>query len=140
MKHLTLVTIALVFVGCANLTPQQRALLGSAETIASVAATAAATVYGGPAAGQLASAGLSALGQVLQGYTGMEVPKAVVENSPGIAGVGAAVAAIIPPQPVSQKTVDTVNRAAAIAATLKSANILPIVQPSPPPVQTPPVK
>src|SRR6266404_6608670 len=96
MKKLPLILVALVVVGCTNLTPNQRALLSSAETIASVAATAAATFYGGPVAGQLASAGLSALGTVLQGYVGTTVPTTVVQNSPGIAGVGAAVAAQIP--------------------------------------------
>jgi hypothetical protein len=132
MKKLLLLLSLAVF-GCTSLTPNQRAFLSSAETIASVAATAAATYYGGPAAGQLASAGLSALGSVLQGYVGTTVPKAIIENSPGIAGVGAAVAAVLPPQPVSQKTVDTVNKAAAIAATLKAANIIPLVPPTPSP-------
>lgn len=126
-----------ILASCAELTPQQRALLSGAETIASVAATAAATFYGGPAAGQLASAGLSALGTVLQGYVGSTVPKAIVETSPGVAGVGEAVAAVLPLSPVSQKTVDNVNKAAQIAPTLKPANIIPSV---PVPVASPPPK
>lgn len=129
MKKLIILTLCLV--GCANMTPQQKALLSSAETIASVAATAAATVFGGPAAGALASAGLSALGSVLQSYVGLDIPADVIHNSPGITGVGAAVAQIIPKQNVSQKTVDTVNQAATIAAGLKAVNVLPLVAPSP---------
>ncbi len=125
--RITSILTALIVMGCTNMTPQQKAIATNAETLASIAATAAATFYGGPVAGQLASAGLSALGQVLQGYVGTTVPKAVVENSPGIAGVGAAVAAQIPSKtPISQSTVNTVNRAAAIAAALKSADLVPI--------------
>ena len=136
MKRLILT--ALVLASCTNMTPQQKVWLSSAETIASVAATAAATVYGGPVAGQLASAGLSALGTVLQGYIGMTIPKAVIENSPGIAQVGQAVADILPAQPVTQHTVDTVHKAATIAATVKASNLVPIVQPAvtPPPKPT----
>jgi len=132
MKRLILTIVVLATFGCANMTPNQRALLSSAETIASVAATAAATFYGGPVAGQLASAGLSALGTVLQGYVGTTVPKVVIENSPGIAGVGQAIADILPAQPVSQKTVDTVHKAAVVAATIKASNLVPIVQPTAP--------
>lgn len=138
MKRFSLL-LALTLCGCAELTPNQRALLSGAETIAATAATAAATFYGGPAAGQLASAGLSAIGSVLQGYVGTTVPKAIIENSPGIAGVGQAVAAALPPRPVSQETVDIINKAAGIAATLKASNLVPITPPraSPPPTPAP---
>jgi hypothetical protein len=125
---------SLFFAGCANMTPQQKAIATSAETLASIAATAAATYYGGPQAGQLASAGLSGLGSVLQGYVGLTVPTAVVQNSPGIAGVGEAIAAQIPSKtPISQSTVDMVNRAAAIAALLKAADVMPIPAATPAP-------
>ena|SRR5882724_7506614 len=137
MKKLILTIVMLATFGCVNMTPNQRALLSSAETIASVAATAAATFYGGPVAGQLASAGLSALGTVLQGYVGTTVPKVVIENSPGIAGVGAAVASILPQQPVSQKTVDTIHKAAIVAESIKGSNLVPLVQPTPVPAPAP---
>jgi hypothetical protein len=132
MKNIALSILCLIAFGCANVTPQQQAFITSAETLASIAGTAAATYYGGPQAGALASAGLSGLAAVLQGYVGMKVPTAVVQNSPGIAGVGAAIAAQIPSKtPISQKTVDMVNRAAAIAAALKGADLMPVPTPSP---------
>jgi hypothetical protein len=119
-----------LMLGCANLTPRQQMIATSAETLASIAATAAATYYGGPAAGRLASAGLSALASVLQGYVGAKVPPNVVQAAPGVAGVGEAVAAALPPRPVSQSTVDALNRAAAIATALKPADIAPVVTPA----------
>ena len=135
MKRIVL--IALVLASCTNMTPRQQAFLSSAETIAGVAATAAATFYGGPVAGQLASAGLSALGTVLQGYVGVTVPKAIIENSPGIAGVGQAMTDILPQQPISQKTVDTIHKAAVVAESIKAANLVPIVPPKPAVTPTP---
>lgn len=106
--------------GCSTLTPTQRgALLVGAETLANIAGTAAATYYGGPAAGQLASAGLSALGSVLQGYVGATVPTAVVQATPGVGNVGEAVAGVIAPNhTVSQGDVNIVNQAAKIASAL----------------------
>lgn len=117
----TLVAIgALAFFqpACSTLSASQKgALLVGAETLANIAGTAAATYYGGPAAGQLASAGLSALGSVLQGYVGATIPASVVENTPGVANVGAAVADVIAPnKAVSQGDVNIVNEAAKIAA------------------------
>jgi len=105
---------------CSTLTASQKgALLVGAETLANIAGTAAATYYGGPAAGQLASAGLSALGSVLQGYVGAAIPTAVVQATPGVANVGEAIAGVIAPNhTVSQADVNIVNKAAAIAATM----------------------
>jgi len=105
---------------CSTLTSTQRgALLVGAETLANIAGTAAATYYGGPAAGQLASAGLSALGTVLQGYVGATVPTSVIQATPGVANVGTAIAGVIAPDhTVSQADVNTVNKAAAIVPTL----------------------
>ncbi len=92
-------------------------MLATSETIANVAISAAATAYGGPAAGQLASEGLSALGSVLQGYIDKPVPVAVVKASPGVASVGKAVQPLIPvDKPITQSDVNTVYKAAAIAA------------------------
>src|SRR5258705_6628973 len=104
--------------GCAYLqTPQGSALLTTSETIANVALSAAATTYAGPVAGQLTSAGLSALGKVLQGYINKPIPPAIVKASPGVAGVGSAVAPLISPaKPVTQADVNAVYQAAAIAS------------------------
>jgi hypothetical protein len=117
-----LAIVALTFFqpGCSMLTASQKgALLVGAETLANIAGAAAATYYGGPAAGQLASAGLSALGSVLQGYVGASIPATVVQATPGVANVGQAVAAVIAPNhAVTQTDVTTVNKAAAIASTL----------------------
>src|SRR5271166_1044230 len=97
--------------GCSTLSsPQAGALLVSAETLANIAGTAAATYYGGPAAGQAASAGLSALAAVLQGYVGSKVPAPVVQSTPGVHGVGAAVTPVIAQnQTVTQTDVNLIN-------------------------------
>jgi hypothetical protein len=124
MKTLRILCALLLF-GC-TFTPQQQELILNAVTIANVAATAAATTFGGPAAGQLASAGLSALSVVLQGYIGKNVPKVVVASSPGVGIVGPKVAELIPDnKPVTQDMVNAVNRAAVIAKDLKPADIKP---------------
>jgi len=89
----------------------------TSEAIANVALSAAATTYGGPVAGQLASAGLSALGTVLQGYINKPIPPSIVKASPGVKGVGAAVAPLISPaRPVTQSDVNAVFQSASIAA------------------------
>ncbi len=109
--------------GCSILTPAQKgALLVGAETLANIAGTAAATYYGGPEAGELASAGLSALGSVLQGYVGATVPTSIVQATPGVANVGTSVSAVISPnRTVTQSDVNTVNAAAQVAQTLNIA-------------------
>lgn len=109
-------------IGCADTkqylqTPQGKAVLSTSETIAHVALEAAAQNFGGPTAGRLASAGLDALGAVLQGYIDKPVPPAIVKASPGIRPIGNAVAPLIPAgKPITQADVNTVYRAAAIAA------------------------
>jgi len=116
---------------CSTLTSTERgALLVGAESLANIAGTAAATYYGGSEAGELASAGLSALGSVLQGYVGASIPTAVVQATPGVGNVGEAVASVIAPnKTVSQSDVNTVNAAAQIASTLNVAG--PAVSPAP---------
>jgi hypothetical protein len=90
------------------------------EAVASVAVNAAATTYGGPIAGQLASAGLNALGAVLQGYLNKQIPPAIVRASPGITSVGTAVAPLVSAtKPVTQNDVNAVFNAAKIAAKSK---------------------
>lgn len=120
-KHLALiiaVTACLaIMAACSTLTPTQGALLVDASTLAQIAGTAAATAYGGPAAGQLASAGLSAVGAVAQGYVNSKIPATVVVATPGITGVGNAIAEVISPQKtVTQGDVNTINAAAKILA------------------------
>ncbi len=111
-----------LFTGCADTqqylqSTQGKAVLATSETIAQVALEAAATNFGGPTAGKLASAGLDALGSVLQGYIDKPVPLSVVKAAPGVQGVGKAVAPLLAPgNPVTQADVNAVYQAAAIAA------------------------
>jgi hypothetical protein len=109
--------IAFMQPACSSLTSGERgALLVGAEALANIAGSAAASYYGGSQAGELASAGLSALASVLQGYIGATVPASVVQATPGIANVGTAIAPVISTdKPVSQSDVNTINQAAAIA-------------------------
>jgi len=104
--------------GCGTLSNAQTgALTVNAEALANLAGTAAATYYGGPAAGQAASAGLSALGAVLQGYVGTQVPAAIVQATPGVQGVGAAVLDVLAQNhAITQSDVNAINEAAAIEA------------------------
>ncbi len=110
-----LLACCLIISSCAYLgSPQGQALLTNGETIAQVALEAAATNFGGPLAGKLASAGLDALATVLQGYIGRLVPKPIVVATPGIKGVGPAVAPFISSsKPVTQADVNAVFKAAA---------------------------
>jgi hypothetical protein len=116
-------TLVYLLPGCSSLsTAQEGALLVGAETLANIAGTAAATYYGGPQAGELASAGLSALGSVLQGYVGSKVPTQVVEATPGVANVGEAVAEVIAPnRTVNQSDVNVVNAAALIVKSVSAS-------------------
>jgi hypothetical protein len=104
--------------GCGTLSNAQTgALLVNASALANLAGTAAATYYGGPAAGQAASTGLSALGTVLQGYVGSQVPASVVQTAPGVQGVGTAVLNVLAQNhKVTQADVNAINEAAAIEA------------------------
>jgi hypothetical protein len=113
-------SLALFQPACGTLSASQKgALLVGAETLANIAGAAAATYYGGPAAGQLASDGLSALASVLQGYVGATIPTTVVRATPGVANVGDAVAPVIAPNhTVTQADVNAIDQAAEIASTL----------------------
>jgi hypothetical protein len=82
-------------------------------------------------AGQLASAGLSAAADVMQGYVDKQPPLKVAAASPGVAGVGQKVVAYLQKKGwVTQSVVDTIHDAAAIAANVT-------VKPSPTPSATP---
>lgn len=114
MKKLLLVPV-LLLVSCATLTPFQGALIVDASTLAQVAGTAVATYYGGAAGGTLASAGLSALGYVFQGYVGSKIPGGVVTATPGVGNLGTAVVGLFNlSKPVTQTDVTKINAAAAI--------------------------
>ncbi len=124
MKKLLILPL-LVLCSCSNTgsflsSPQGAAAIASATQIASVAVAAAATQYGGQAAGQYASAGLNALGSVMQGYVGYVAAQKTVVAAPGVANVGNAVAPLIPTTtPITQTDVNTVYQAAAIASKTK---------------------
>ncbi len=126
MKIIKLLVISILCVSCANMTPQQQAIATTATNLATIAVSAAATFYGGPAAGALASAGLSGLASVVQSYVGNKIPAAVITASPGVAGVGPALVTIISPNHVvTQSDANKVAQAAAIADTLKTAVVVP---------------
>lgn len=112
MKSLLLLVI--FFGGCAQLqTPTGQAVLSTSQVIAKTAVEAAATTYGGPLAGQLAGAGLDALATVVQGYINKPVPTPIVKASPGVAGVGSAVAKLLSnTKPVTQTDVNILYQAA----------------------------
>jgi len=112
-RQVRLLCAVLLLPGCATLTPQQGAIADDAITVAQIAGTAAAAVYGGPAGGQLAGAGLSALATVLQGYVGSKIPPAIVATSPGVPAVAQAVLPLISTnKTVTQADVNTVWTAA----------------------------
>jgi len=123
MKRTIALLTFLIFAGCTGpITPQQEAILTTAGTVARIAAQAAATYYGGPAAGALASAGLDALAVNMQAYIGHPIPPGVVKAAPGVEGVGAALVPLIAPNHVvTPADAAKVERAAAIAKTLKPA-------------------
>lgn len=127
MKTLKLILVAVLCTSCASMTLEQRtAIETTAMNLARVAVSAAATVYGGPAAGALAAAGLDGLATVIQGYVGNKIPPAVVTASPGVAAVGPALATLIAPNHVvTQADADKVAQAAAIAAQLKTVVVVP---------------
>jgi hypothetical protein len=79
--------------------------------------TAVARHYGGANAGELASAGLYATADVLQGYVDKKPPLEVAANSPGVAGVSQIVVSYLKRKGfVTQKTIDNLHAAAEIAA------------------------
>lgn len=86
--------------------------------VASIGVRAAATYYGGAVAGEMASDGFSAIASVAQSYLGQTIPANVVTASPGVAGVGPAIATLIPSSHViTQSDVNKLNAAASLATT-----------------------
>lgn len=93
--------------------------------IAKDTVTAVAKHYGGAEAGALASAGLSATADVLQGYVDKKPPLEIAANSPGVQGVSQIVVRYLKTKGwITQKTVDNLHQAAQIAehATVSTVN------------------
>jgi hypothetical protein len=105
---------ALAFTGCST-----QSLISN--KLAQSAVTAVAKHYGGKQAGELASAGLSATAEVLQGYIDKKPPLEVAANSPGVKGVSQIVVDYLKTKGwITQKTVDNLHAAAQIAANATS--------------------
>lgn len=129
-RYILPIVIALLCMSCATLTPNQQAIATTATNLARIAVQAAATYYGGPAAGELAAAGLNGLASVVQSYVGHPIPPEVIQASPGVSGVGAAlITEIAPNHKVSQADADKVAQAARIAALIKPAIVVPTKSP-----------
>lgn len=106
--------LLLVLSGCATATWQAQL---APDSLASQTISAVATKYGGKDAGALASAGLSATADVLQGYVDKKPPLDIVVESPGVEGVGHVLVNYLTAKGlVTQATVDQIHKAAAFAA------------------------
>ncbi len=113
LSLLCLLPVAFLCPGCASI-PVPDSI---AEIIAKQAVVAVAQHYGGDKAGELASAGLSAAAQVMQGYVNKEPPLQVAAASPGVSGVGQVVVNYLVDRGyVSQGVVNQLHYAAQIAA------------------------
>lgn len=101
--------------GCANAPTWQKTL--APESLAGETITAVAQHYGGQKAANLASAGLYATADVLQGYVDKKPPIDVITQSPGVEGVGHVVVDWLKAKGVvTQATVDNLHKAASFAA------------------------
>jgi hypothetical protein len=107
---------SLFFSGCVS-APTLRTI--AASELANKAITAVVENEGGPKAGAIASAGLYAAADVLQGYVDKKPPLEVMEKSPGVAGVGQLIVSYLKDKGyVTQDTVNKIHGAAAIAANI----------------------
>lgn len=87
------------------------------NTLINNTVTAVAKHYGGEKAGSLASAGLSATAEVLQGYVDKKPPLDIIVQSPGVKGMGRILVDYLKDKGiVTQSTVDSIHKAAAFAA------------------------
>lgn len=108
----SLVVLVFMLPGCASFSGSD----SIAAMVAKQAVVAVAQHYGGDKAGELASAGLSAAADVLQGYTNQTPPLQVAAASPGVTGVGQVVVNYLVDRGwVSQAVVNQLHDAAAIA-------------------------
>lgn len=116
MKTLQLLLITPLFFsfsGCATLESV------ATSDLAKAAVVAVAQHYGGAQAGDLASSGLSAAAEVLQGYVNKQPPLEVAAKSPGVIGVGQIVVTYLKDKGyVSQKVVNDIHYAARVAANI----------------------
>ena len=118
MKTILCILCAVILSGCATpATTWQKNLAPTAlanQTVVSVAKH-----YGGENAAELASAGLSATAEVLQGYVDKKPPLDIVVESPGVEGVGHILVNFLKKKGiVTQATVDNIHKAAAFATRL----------------------
>lgn len=112
---LALFILSFLVTGCATATTWRAQL--APDSLANKAVVAAAEHYGGNKAANLASAGLSATAEVLQGYVDKKPPIDVITQSPGVQGVGQIVLGFLKDKKViTQATVDNVHKAALFAA------------------------
>ena len=111
----TLILFALFLTGCATTTTWQKHL--APDTLANKTVVAVAEHYGGNKAANLASAGLYATADVLQGYVDKKPPIDIVTESAGVQGVGHVLINYLKEKGiVTQETVNTIHKAAAFAA------------------------
>lgn len=107
--------LASLLVGCASIPTWQKQL--APDGLATQAVTAVAEHYGGQDAGNLASAGLSATAEVLQGYVDKKPPIDIITQSPGVEGVSHILVDWLTKKGVvTQDTVNAIHKAAAFAA------------------------
>ncbi len=112
MKRIILITSCLLFAGCASFPATDSIPM----FLAKQAVVAVAQHYGGDKAGELASAGLSAAAEVMQGYVNKEAPLKVAAASPGVTGVGQVVVNYLVDRGyVTQSTVNNLHDAAQLA-------------------------
>jgi hypothetical protein len=112
LQSLLIVPVLFSFSGCSTIQP-------IAVDLAKAAVVAVAQHYGGSQAGDLASAGLSAAAEVLQGYVNKQPPIEVAAKSPGVTGVGQVLVGYLKDKGyVSQKVVNDIHYAAKVAANI----------------------
>lgn len=115
MKTITSLLMAMLLCGCATTPTQWQAQLAP-NTLANKAVVSVAHHYGGQSAAELASAGLSATAEVLQGYVDKKPPLDIIVQSPGVEGVSHVVINYLKDKGyVSQETVNAIHKAALFA-------------------------
>lgn len=132
MKAIFTVLLTLCCAGCASTSWQSQL---SPNSLAGETISAVAQHYGGHNAAELASAGLSAAAEVMQGYVDKKPPLEIVTASPGVEGVGHILLNYLTSKGVvTQATVDNIHKAAAFAARVTyTAPPVPLPLITPPP-------
>jgi hypothetical protein len=116
LAMLTAIFVMVCCAGCASTPTTWQAQLAP-DSLANKAVVNVANHYGGQKAAELASAGLYAAADVLQGYVDKKPPIDVITQSPGVEGVGHLIVGYLKDKGViTQKTVDNLHKAAAFAA------------------------